>query len=80
MAGNTGKMTREALADRGPRMRLMSLRGEAGEDLGYFIARDHQIPLRPSFCWNGFKRIGIHSSSYSLSYLLGIVRGWRIQP
>lgn len=77
MAGNTGKMTREALAARGPRMRLMNFYSRDQKLLGSWIERECASAL-PYGCAY-LLQIGIASKSYSLSYLLGIVRAWRIQ-
>jgi hypothetical protein len=73
MAGNTGKMTRDAVLERGPRMQL--IRAYSGTTpLGFVVmgGRDSAIGLgvtkidRPSY--------RTYAESYTLGYLLRIGR------
>lgn len=69
MAGNTGKMTREAIERRGPRMVLAAYGKE-----GYFIYREDRPCLPP-----GTLRCPI-ARSYTKSYLVNIVKAYRMMP
>ena len=73
MAGNTGKMTNEAIEERGPRMVLTRL----GEN-GYFIYREDKPCFFPNTATTRHIRYG--SRSYSRSYLLRIGRISRMMP
>lgn len=63
MAGNTGKMTREALAARGPRMVLARVGG------GLVIFREWQEPFRTGTIYS------VLAKSYTLSYLKRLREG-----
>jgi hypothetical protein len=69
MAGNTGKMTREALEARGPRMVLGEVRFSETKS-ALIIYREGAVPLLP-----GNYKLFTWSRSYSKSYLLRIARG-----
>jgi hypothetical protein len=61
MAGNSGKMTNEALAARGPRMVL----ARVGRSL--VIYRERECPIKVPF--------SVLAKSYSLGYLLRVGKG-----
>lgn len=61
MSGNTGKMTAEALAIRGPRMVL----ARVGRSL--VIYRERECPIKVPF--------SVLAKSYSLSYLRKVGKG-----
>lgn len=71
MAGNTGKMTNEAIIARGPRMRLLAVYSGVSR-IGFVVMRDPNSPVglgttkleRPSY--------RTYANSYSLGYLLRI--------
>lgn len=67
MAGNTGKMTREALAARGPRMVLARVGASGQTYRGLVIYREGQCPIRVPF--------SVLAKSYSLSYLRKVGKG-----
>lgn len=76
MAGNTGKMTREAVESRGPRMvlwdihRLLNCRTRR---VGFAITRDgKQMPVPYMHYAHG--KAHRYAMSYSLSYLLRLAR------
>lgn len=69
MAGNTGKMTAEALAARGPRMVLGEVRFSETKS-ALIIYREGAVPLLP-----GNYKLFTWSRSYTLSYLLRIAKG-----
>jgi hypothetical protein len=79
MAGNSGKMTREAIAKRGPRMRLLKVYTYTGVRplvfVGLVIMRD---PHSPVGLFKGAAHTGYTyrtlAQSYSLAYLLRIGR------
>jgi hypothetical protein len=69
MAGNTGKLTREAVIARGPRMALVRHKGQL------IIFRQGVNPF------SDFGRGGsVLAQSYSLAYLLKVGRGQSIKP
>ena len=70
MAGNTGKMTREALAARGPRMVLAEVRFNNEMPSLWLIYREGASPVVPSYNYRVFE----WSKSYTLSYLMRIAR------
>ncbi len=80
MAGNTGKMTSEAIAARGPRMRLVSVK-LAGLPIGSVVCREGASPFRRNFrdAAQAYKfrhlHTGIYAASYSLRYLLTVAKG-----
>jgi hypothetical protein len=71
MPGNTGKMTREAIAKRGPRMRLLKVYTGVGPlvSVGLCIMRDPDSPIFRGHTW--YQTL---AQSYSLPYLLRIGR------
>ena len=77
MAGNTGKLTAEALQARGPRMRLLQAR-RGTENLGLLVAREGREPFREGIQYSEVpSRFGratyvSYASSYTLGYLLWI--------
>lgn len=76
MAGNTGRLTSEQLAARGPRKRLLCLyRGRVR--IGFFIALEGDgAPLRGDLRYHRSPVYHLHyktfACSYSLAYLLRI--------
>jgi len=69
MAGNSGKMTNEAIAARGPRMVLARLYRQGWNML--VVYREGQEPFRyESRCWHF-----VLAKSYSLSYLKRVGKG-----
>jgi|HubBroStandDraft_1064217.scaffolds.fasta_scaffold594659_2 hypothetical protein len=68
MAGNSGKMTNEAIAARGPRMVLARLYRQGWNML--VIYREGQEPFN-----DGRQHVGVLAKSYSLSYLKKVGRG-----
>ena len=74
MAGNTGKMTREALEARGPRMVLGEVRFSETKS-ALIIYREGAAPLLPGSLVSGNYRLFTWSKSYTLSYLLRIAKG-----
>jgi hypothetical protein len=68
MAGNSGKMTNEAIAARGPRMVLARVHRQGWSML--IIYREGQEPWRHLQCWHF-----VLAKSYSLSYLRKVGRG-----
>lgn len=72
MAGNTGKMTSEEIEARGPRLQLLSVVNPfIAKGRRYVIAREGQFPITPKL-----DRIysRVYATSYSLSYLMRIVK------
>jgi len=69
MAGNSGKMTNEAIAARGPRMVLARLCTTKGLNM-LVIYRDGQEPFIEGKQW-----VGVLARSYSLSYLRKVGKG-----
>lgn len=79
MAGNTGKMTNEAIAERGPRMLLTEAR-EGTRTVGVVIHREGSECFRRS----GFTKLRhatvrhyVWSKSYSISYLIKVGKSLR---
>lgn len=70
MSGRTGKMTREALAARGPRMVLASIQKPGGPELGLIIFREGQIPINRE---KGYYTL--LAKSFTLRYLLMLGKG-----
>lgn len=79
MAGNTGKMTAEALRARGPRMCVTEAR-EGTRTIGVVIRRENEDPFRRSG-FNNPRHVTVRhhdwAKSYTLSYVLNIARGLR---
>ncbi len=73
MAGNTGKMTNEAIIARGQRMRLVRCY-DGNKPLGFVIMRDPDsaVGLGVTSLKNPGYRT--YAQSYSLSYLRGIAK------
>ena len=69
MAGNSGKMTNEAIAARGPRMVLARLCNTKGVGM-LVIYREGQEPFKHGTVW-----VGVLARSYSLSYLRRVGKG-----
>jgi hypothetical protein len=67
MAGNSGKMTNEAIAARGPRMVLARVGANGQAYRGLVIYRERECPIKVPF--------SVLAKSYSLSYLLKVGRG-----
>ncbi len=67
MAGNTGKMTADAVRARGPRMSLIQTRA------GFVIARDGSLPF------SVYPDFSTLAKSYSLRYLLNVGRGMMME-
>jgi hypothetical protein len=95
MAGNNGKMTREAIKDRGPRFVLGTLLKLEDLHVSQKLNEEATATMnaraigmiiyqstKPPFLEAICGRYGlmIHSRSYSLSYLRNIVRCMRIKP
>lgn len=75
MAGNTGKMTSEAIAVRGPRLVLLEIQ-KHGKRIGFVIARVSQLPLNQApYMIVGDVRVSHYAQSYTLAYLRRIVKG-----
>lgn len=72
MSGRTGKLTREALAARGPRMVLTILVNQSGLRQ-QIIHRDRQWPV--IFDKHPYVSSYLIAKSYSLSYLLRVAKG-----
>lgn len=73
MAGNTGKMTRDALEAAGPRMVLVHGRG------GCVIFKQGQAPFPHGHAFGYGLGFGIIARSFTLSYLLRVGKsalGW----
>lgn len=70
MAGNTGKMTREAIAARGPRWLLLQ---EQDTKAWFIVLENDSSSLKPG-------RYFIHARSYSVKYLERVQRGQDIRP
>jgi len=68
MAGNSGKMTNEAIAARGPRMVLARLYRQGWNML--VVYREGQEPFKDGTVW-----VGVLAKSYSLSYLKRVGKG-----
>lgn len=76
MAGNTGRMTTEAVEARGPRMVLWSIYGLKEyhrRRIGFAITREGQMPVPYLHYAKNYARR--YAMSYSLSYLLRLTRG-----
>jgi hypothetical protein len=69
MAGNTGKMTREQIAQRGPRMAVLNIFNE-NQHIGTVIAQEGSKILRA----DNRSKVYRVSLSYNLRYLMGVAR------
>lgn len=73
MAGNTGKMTNEAIVARGPRMQLIGL-SLGNRTKAFYIRHAGTHCARPT---TG-ETILVYAESYSLGYLRSVARGMMI--
>lgn len=71
MAGNTGKMTTEALLARGPRMRLCAVY-DGYKRLGFVVYRDPDSPIGLGITKLKHPAYRTYAHSYSLGYLLRV--------
>jgi hypothetical protein len=79
MAGNTGKMTAAAIAARGPRFRLISAHknatfADAAERVGFVIDQEGRTAVNGAFAYSHDLHTRVYARSYSLSYLLRLIR------
>jgi len=72
MAGNTGKMTAEAILARGPRMQLSAVY-IGGERIGFFIGCEMEVWVTPNPRLKN-SDCRCYARSYSLPYLLRLAR------
>jgi len=73
MSGNTGKMTKEAIRQRGPRMALS--RVHVGDRIALVIHKEHSSPIDKDSGW-----YSVLAKSYSLTYLKKIAQSNKVSP
>lgn len=77
MAGNTGKMTADAIRERGPRMCVTEAR-YGTITFGVVVRREGTDCFRQGR-FNNLLRFHDWSKSYTLSYVMGVARNLRQQ-